>query len=79
MERPRGEQRTEDDRPVCPLCLFVDIAWCNAMNREDVSFRPEPRAEIDWSEWVGGPGVVIAVVRWSIGQFSPPDGSIAPA
>lgn len=26
-----------------------------------------------------GPDVVIAVVRWSIGQFSPPDGSIVPA
>ena len=25
-----------------------------------------------------GPDVVIAVVRWSVGQFSPPDGSIAP-
>ncbi|MFA4937713.1 SgcJ/EcaC family oxidoreductase [Brevundimonas sp.] len=26
-----------------------------------------------------GPDVVIAVVRWSVGQFSPPDGSIVPA
>lgn len=26
-----------------------------------------------------GPDVVLAVVRWSVGQFSPPDGSIVPA
>ena len=26
-----------------------------------------------------GPDVVIAVVRWSIGSFSPPDGSVVPA
>lgn len=26
-----------------------------------------------------GPDVVIAVVRWSVGQFSPPDGSVVPA
>jgi uncharacterized protein (TIGR02246 family) len=26
-----------------------------------------------------GPDVVIAVARWSVGQFSPPDGSIVPS
>ena len=26
-----------------------------------------------------GPNVVLAVVRWSVGQFSPPDGSTVPA
>lgn len=26
-----------------------------------------------------GPDVVVAVVRWSVGQFSPPDGSVIPA